>query len=95
MKADLTFFWDYSFVHQYYLDFIEKQFEPDGFLGLWGSLKSIQAESFRCSISTVRALFINGIWASIRFLSALNSKICLTVKSTTNSKCRAQAGILD
>lgn len=36
MKADLTFFWDYSFVHQYYLDFIEKQFEPDGFLGLWG-----------------------------------------------------------
>lgn len=38
-KYDLSFFWDYSYVHQYYLDFIEKQFEPDGFLGLWGHSK--------------------------------------------------------
>lgn len=39
LSTDLSFFWDYSYVHQYYLDFIEKQFEPDGFLGLWGSSK--------------------------------------------------------
>lgn len=39
LSTDLSFFWDYSYVHQYYLDFIEKQFEPDGFLGLWGTSK--------------------------------------------------------
>ncbi len=39
LGADLSLFWDYSYVHQYYLDFIEKQFEPDGFLGLWGHSK--------------------------------------------------------
>ncbi|MDD3771956.1 MAG: TonB-dependent receptor [Weeksellaceae bacterium] len=39
LSTDLSFFWDYSYVHQYYLDFIEKQFEPDGFLGLWGHSK--------------------------------------------------------
>src|SRR5690606_9772426 len=39
LKYDFIFFWDYSYVHQYYLDFIEKQFEPDGFLGLWGKSK--------------------------------------------------------
>lgn len=39
LKNDLNLFWDYSYVHQYYLDFIEKQFEPDGFLGLWGTSK--------------------------------------------------------
>lgn len=39
LTTDLSFFWDYSYVHQYYLDFIEKQFEPDGFLGLFGTSK--------------------------------------------------------
>lgn len=39
LKYNWVFFWDYSYVHQYYLDFIEKQFEPDGFLGLWGKSK--------------------------------------------------------
>lgn len=39
LKYNWIFFWDYSYVHQYYLDFIEKQFEPDGFLGLWGTSK--------------------------------------------------------
>ena len=39
LSTDLSFYWDYSYVHQYYLDFIEKQFEPDGFLGLWGTSK--------------------------------------------------------
>ncbi len=39
LTTDFSFFWDYSYVHQYYLDFIEKQFEPDGFLGLWGTSK--------------------------------------------------------
>ena len=39
LSTDLSFFWDYSYVHQYYLDFIEKKFEPDGFLGLWGTSK--------------------------------------------------------
>lgn len=37
--SDFSFFWDYSYVHQYYLDYIEKQFEPDGFLGLFGTSK--------------------------------------------------------
>src|SRR5699024_1796436 len=32
-------YWSYSYVHQYYLDFIEKQYEPDGFLGLFGNSK--------------------------------------------------------
>lgn len=39
LSTDLSFFWDYSYVHQYYLDYIEKQFEPDGFLGLYGTSK--------------------------------------------------------
>lgn len=39
LSTDLSFFWDYSYVHQYYLDYIEKQFEPDGFLGLFGDSK--------------------------------------------------------
>lgn len=39
LSTDLSVFYDYSYVHQYYLDFIEKQFEPDGFLGLWGTSK--------------------------------------------------------
>ncbi|MCA4807013.1 TonB-dependent receptor [Myroides odoratimimus] len=37
--GDLSLYWNYSYMHQYYLDFIEKQFEPDGFLGLWGKSK--------------------------------------------------------
>src|SRR5690554_1911582 len=48
LSTDLSFFWDYSYVHQYYLDFIEKQFEPDGFLGLWGTSK----------INTSRTIFV-------------------------------------
>lgn len=39
LSTDLSLFWDYSYVHQYYLDYIEKQFEPDGFLGLFGNSK--------------------------------------------------------
>ena len=35
----LQLYWSYSYVHQFYLDFIEKQFEPDGFLGLFGKSK--------------------------------------------------------
>lgn len=38
-QDNLSLYWHYSYVHQYYLDFIEKQFEPDGFLGLWGTSK--------------------------------------------------------
>ncbi|HRP90985.1 MAG TPA: TonB-dependent receptor [Edaphocola sp.] len=39
LKNPLLLFADYSYVHQYYLDYIEKQFEPDGFLRLWGQSK--------------------------------------------------------
>lgn len=39
LSSDFSFFWDYSYVHQYYLDYIEKKFEPDGFLGLFGTSK--------------------------------------------------------
>lgn len=35
-KTGLKLYWTYTYIHQYYLDFIEKQFEPDGFLGLFG-----------------------------------------------------------
>lgn len=38
-QDDLRFYWSYSYVHQYYLDFVEKQYEPDGFLGLFGKSK--------------------------------------------------------
>lgn len=38
-KDALQLYWSYTYVHQYYLDFIEKQFEPDGFLGLFGQSK--------------------------------------------------------
>ncbi len=38
-KDRLQLYWSYSYVHQYYLDFIEKQYEPDGFLGLFGKSK--------------------------------------------------------
>lgn len=35
----LQAYWSYTYVHQFYLDFMEKQYEPDGFLGLWGKSK--------------------------------------------------------
>lgn len=35
-KDWLNIYWYYSFVRQYYLDYIPKSVEPDGFLGLWG-----------------------------------------------------------
>lgn len=38
-KEKLNIYYSYSYVHQYYLDFIEKQHEPDGFLGLFGHSK--------------------------------------------------------
>lgn len=38
-KDQFQLYWAYSYVHQYYLDFIEKQYEPDGFLGLFGKSK--------------------------------------------------------
>ncbi len=38
-KDRLQIYWAYSYVHQFYLDFIEKQYEPDGFLGLYGKSK--------------------------------------------------------
>ncbi len=38
-EDNFRFYWAYSYVHQFYLDFIEKQFEPDGFLGLYGKSK--------------------------------------------------------
>ncbi|HYF68304.1 MAG TPA: hypothetical protein VD884_09210, partial [Ohtaekwangia sp.] len=30
-------YWYFTFVKEYYLDYLPKEFEPDGFLGLWGS----------------------------------------------------------
>ncbi|MCO5239103.1 MAG: TonB-dependent receptor [Chitinophagaceae bacterium] len=38
-KDRIRFYAAYTYVHQYYLDFIEKQYEPDGFLGLFGKSK--------------------------------------------------------
>ncbi len=38
-KDNLKLYWSYSYVHQFYLDFIEKKYEPDGFLGLYGKSK--------------------------------------------------------
>lgn len=38
-KDKLGFYWSYTYVHQFYLDFIEKQYEPEGFLGLFGKSK--------------------------------------------------------
>lgn len=35
-KDRLNIYWYYGFVRQYYLDYIPKSVEPDGFLGLWG-----------------------------------------------------------
>lgn len=32
----LSFYWNYGFVREYYLNYIPKKYEPDGFLGLWG-----------------------------------------------------------
>lgn len=32
----LKIYWNYSYVHQFYLDFVEKQYEPEGLLGLFG-----------------------------------------------------------
>jgi hypothetical protein len=32
-------YWNMGYVHQYYLDYIPKDTEPDGFLGLWGDAK--------------------------------------------------------
>lgn len=38
-KDKFRVYYTYSYVHQYYLDFIEKQYEPDGVLGLFGHSK--------------------------------------------------------
>ncbi|MCO5233955.1 MAG: TonB-dependent receptor plug domain-containing protein [Chitinophagales bacterium] len=38
-RSKLKLYWTYSYVHQFYLDYIEKQFEPDGFLGIFGKSK--------------------------------------------------------
>lgn len=35
-KDNLQAYWYFSFVREYYLDYIPKDREPDGFLGLWG-----------------------------------------------------------
>lgn len=36
-KQDLlSVYWNYGFVREYYLNYIPKKYEPDGFLGLWG-----------------------------------------------------------
>lgn len=35
----LQAYWHLSYVHQYYLDYIPRDTEPDGFLGLWGDAK--------------------------------------------------------
>lgn len=35
----LQFYWYYSFVREYYLDYIPVKKEPDGFLGLWGKAR--------------------------------------------------------
>lgn len=38
-KDNLKLYWAYTYVHQFYLDFMEKQYEPNGFLGLFGKSK--------------------------------------------------------
>ncbi|GAA4787985.1 TonB-dependent receptor [Olivibacter ginsenosidimutans] len=35
----LQAYWYFSYVHEYYLNYIPKDTEPDGFLGLWGDAK--------------------------------------------------------
>ena len=40
----LNIYWYYAFVRQYYLDYIPRSVEPDGFLGLWGKA-GINAEN--------------------------------------------------
>lgn len=40
-----SFYYNYSFVKAYYLDFIPKEFEPSGFLGLWGKAQ-VNAEAY-------------------------------------------------
>lgn len=39
--SKLRTYWNYSYVHYYYLDYIEKQYEPNGFLGLYGKSKIV------------------------------------------------------
>src|SRR5690606_37863821 len=38
-KDKLQAYWYFNFVREYYLDYIPKNREPDGFLGLWGEAK--------------------------------------------------------
>ncbi|MFD2942514.1 TonB-dependent receptor [Flavobacterium notoginsengisoli] len=38
-QDQLKMYWNMGYVHQYYLDYIPKNTEPDGFLGLWGKAK--------------------------------------------------------
>lgn len=38
-KVKMNIYYTYNYMHQYYLDYIERQFEPDGFLGLFGESK--------------------------------------------------------
>lgn len=38
-KDRLQVYWFFTFVREYYLDYIPKDMEPDGFLGLWGRAK--------------------------------------------------------
>lgn len=38
-KLGIRAFWYLSYVHEYYLDYIPRDTEPDGFLGLWGKAR--------------------------------------------------------
>ena len=43
-KDRISFYWNYGFVRAYYLNYIPRPYEPDGFLGLWGK-PSVNVES--------------------------------------------------
>lgn len=38
-RGKLNLYYYYTFVREYYLDYVPKSLEPDGFLGLWGKAK--------------------------------------------------------
>lgn len=38
-QDQVKMYWNMGYVHQYYLDYIPKDTEPNGFLGLWGDAK--------------------------------------------------------
>lgn len=83
-EDSFSFYWNYSFVRSYYLDFIPREFEPNGFLGLWGKA-TINAESYVIPDQNLHSVGI--VWTyNPRFSFGLEAKNIFNAQIFDNYK---------